>query len=195
MQRITTRKGDVTAEWRLSIDIYDRCTASPNPTAYAPAPDFFEQTKSHALNLQDQIIFTDRLRGMIGARFQATSNKAPTTSPATTRAPNPRRLPPDALAPPTTGLTPEVGVFASRPPTSFKPNGDYRMPVAESLRKWLPECPRNGTARCAPSTVFMEKLLRIWAVSSAVPCQERFASVTGWTVGSIDSCHSVTISY
>lgn len=52
------------------IDIYKPVYGQAKPNGARSGTDFFEQTKSHALNLQDQIIFTDRLRGMIGARFE-----------------------------------------------------------------------------------------------------------------------------
>ncbi|MDP1007507.1 TonB-dependent receptor domain-containing protein, partial [Klebsiella pneumoniae] len=53
-----------------AIDIYNPVYGQPKPNGTRSGTDFFEQTKSHALNLQDQIIFTDRLRGMLGARFE-----------------------------------------------------------------------------------------------------------------------------
>ncbi|MFB0621214.1 TonB-dependent receptor domain-containing protein, partial [Streptomyces sp. AGS-58] len=53
-----------------AIDLYNPVYGQAKPNGLRSGTDFFEQTKSHALNLQDQIIFTDRLRGMLGARFE-----------------------------------------------------------------------------------------------------------------------------
>ena len=79
-----------------------------------------EQTKSQALNLQDQIIFTDRLRGMLGARFEHVEQRTDdfTRNHAKSRHTH------DALtqrAGLLYQLTPQVGVFANAS-TSFKPN-------------------------------------------------------------------------
>ncbi len=72
------------------------------------------------MNLQDQIIFTERLRGMIGARFEHFEQ---TLDDFTRNAPTSRQTH-DALtqrAGLLYQLTPEVGVFANAS-TSFKPN-------------------------------------------------------------------------
>ncbi len=102
------------------IDIYNPVYGQPKPNGTRSGTDFFEQTKSHALNLQDQIIFTDRLRGMIGARFehfeQSTDDFARNHAKS--------RQTHDALtqrAGLLYQLTPHVGVFANAS-TSFKPN-------------------------------------------------------------------------
>ncbi|OIN48813.1 TonB-dependent receptor [Pseudomonas azotoformans] len=105
---------------RYSIDIYNPVYGQAKPNGLRSGTDFFEQTKSHALNLQDQIIFTDRLRGMVGARFEHfeqriddfTRNhaKAEQTHDAFTQ-----------RAGLLYQLTPQVGVFANAS-TSFKPN-------------------------------------------------------------------------
>ena len=102
-----------------AIDIYNPVYGQPKPSGTRSGTDFFEQTKSHALNLQDQIIFTDRLRGMLGARFEHFDqsiedfNGAPKSHQTH-----------DALthrAGLLYQLTPQVGVFANAS-TSFKPN-------------------------------------------------------------------------
>ena len=102
-----------------AIDIYNPVYGQPKPNGTRSGTDFFEQTKSHALNLQDQIIFTDRLRGMLGARFEHFDqsiedfNGAPKSHQTH-----------DALthrAGLLYQLTPQVGVFANAS-TSFKPN-------------------------------------------------------------------------
>ncbi|WP_353631839.1 TonB-dependent siderophore receptor [Pseudomonas canadensis] len=105
---------------RYPIDIYNPVYGKPKPNGARSGTDFFEQTKSHALNLQDQIIFTDRLRGMAGARFEHfeqsiddfTRNhaKSKQTHDAFTQ-----------RAGLLYQLTPQVGVFANAS-TSFKPN-------------------------------------------------------------------------
>ncbi|MGY1918637.1 TonB-dependent siderophore receptor [Pseudomonas tolaasii] len=103
-----------------AIDIYKPIYGQPKPNGARSGSDFFEQTKSHALNLQDQIIFTDRLRGMLGARFehfeQSTDDFARNHAKS--------RQTHDALtqrAGLLYQLTPQVGVFANAS-TSFKPN-------------------------------------------------------------------------
>ncbi|NWN49701.1 TonB-dependent siderophore receptor [Pseudomonas sp. MAFF 301514] len=114
-ERVTTIAGSPYA-----IDIYNPVYGQPKPNGQRSGTDFFEQTKSHALNLQDQIVFTDRLRGMVGARFEHfeqriddfTRNhaKAEQTHDAFTQ-----------RAGLLYQLTPQVGVFANSS-TSFKPN-------------------------------------------------------------------------
>lgn len=102
------------------IDLYNPVYGQPKPNGARSGTDFFEQTKSHALNLQDQIIFTDRLRGMIGARFEHFEQ---TLDDFTRNAPTSRQTH-DALtqrAGLLYQLTPEFGVFANAS-TSFKPN-------------------------------------------------------------------------
>lgn len=113
-ERVTAIGGD------YPIDIYKPVYGQPKPNGKRSGTDFFEQTQSHALNLQDQIIFTDRLRGMIGARFehfeQSTDDfarnhvKSRQTHDAFTQ-----------RAGLLYQLTPQVGVFANAS-TSFKPN-------------------------------------------------------------------------
>lgn len=105
---------------RYPIDLYNPVYGQPKPNGTRSGTDFFEQTKSQALNLQDQIIFTDHLRGMVGARFehfeQSTDDFARNHAKS--------RQTHDALtqrAGLLYQLTPQVGVFANAS-TSFKPN-------------------------------------------------------------------------
>lgn len=102
------------------IDLYNPAYGQPKPNGARSGTDFFEQTRSHALNLQDQIVFTDRLRGMIGARVEHFEQ---TVDDFTRNAPTSRQTH-DALtqrAGLLYQLTPEIGVFANAS-TSFKPN-------------------------------------------------------------------------
>lgn len=99
-------------------DIYNPVYGQPKPDIIS-ANDFHEHTESYALNLQDQIAFTDRLRGLIGVRLehyeQTSLNR--TSGVANTQEKD--------VATPRIGalyqLTPEVGVFANAS-TSFRPN-------------------------------------------------------------------------
>ncbi|MCS3418838.1 iron complex outermembrane receptor protein [Pseudomonas sp. BIGb0450] len=103
-----------------TIDIYNPVYGQPKPNGARSGTDFFEQVKSQALNLQDQIIFTDRLRGMIGARFEHFEQR--TNDFARNHAKSQQTH--DALtqrAGLLYQLTPEVGLFANAS-TSFKPN-------------------------------------------------------------------------
>lgn len=103
-----------------AIDIYDPVYGQPKPNGKRSGTDFFEQVKSQALNLQDQIIFTDRLRGMIGARFEHFEQHTDDFSRNHAKS----RQTHDALtqrAGLLYQLTPEVGLFANAS-TSFKPN-------------------------------------------------------------------------
>ncbi|WP_017476006.1 TonB-dependent siderophore receptor [Pseudomonas sp. PAMC 26793] len=103
-----------------AIDIYNPVYGQPKPNGKRSGTDFFEQVKSQALNLQDQIIFTDRLRGMIGARFEHVEQH--TDDFARNHAKSQQTH--DTLtqrAGLLYQLTPEVGLFANAS-TSFKPN-------------------------------------------------------------------------
>ena len=114
-ERVTAIAGS-----RYTIDLYNPVYGQPKPNGARSGTDFFEQTKSQALNLQDQILFTDRLRGMIGARvehfeqstddFTRNHTKSRQTHTALTQ-----------RAGLLYQLTPELGVFANAS-TSFKPN-------------------------------------------------------------------------
>ncbi len=102
-----------------AIDLYNPVYGQPKPNGLRTGTDFFEQTKSHAFNLQDQIIFTDRLRGMIGARFEHFDQSIEdfTGAPKSHQTHDAFTQRAGLLY----QLTPEVGVFANAS-TSFKPN-------------------------------------------------------------------------
>ncbi|WP_137974093.1 TonB-dependent siderophore receptor [Pseudomonas sp. F(2018)] len=100
------------------LNIYQPIYGAPKPPITRPN-DFHEHTESYALNLQDQIAFTERLRGLVGVRLerveQTSLNRATGVSNQQEK----------DVATPRVGLlyqlTPEVGVFANAG-TSFKPN-------------------------------------------------------------------------
>ncbi|WP_256675974.1 TonB-dependent siderophore receptor [Pseudomonas sp. Kh13] len=100
------------------LDIYNPVYGQPKP-ALTRANDFFEHTESQALNLQDQIAFSERLRGLVGVRLERVEQTAlnRTSGVSNTQAKD--------VATPRIGLlyqlTPQVGVFANAS-TSFKPN-------------------------------------------------------------------------
>ncbi len=100
------------------LDIYNPVYGQPKP-ALTRANDFHEHTESYALNLQDQIAFTDRLRGLVGIRLEHVEQTALNRA---TRISNSQEK---DVATPRLGLlyqlTPELGVFANAS-TSFKPN-------------------------------------------------------------------------
>jgi iron complex outermembrane recepter protein len=113
-ERVTNTAGSPYA-----IDIYQPVYGQPKPNGARSGTDFFEHVESRAINLQDQIVITDKLRAMVGARlehfeqsiddFTRDSTSKQTHDEVTYRA----------------GLlyqfTPELGVFANAS-TSFKPN-------------------------------------------------------------------------
>ncbi|MBX9405151.1 TonB-dependent siderophore receptor [Pseudomonas baetica] len=113
-ERVTTFAGSPYA-----IDIYRPIYGQPKPDGARSGTDFFEHVESHALNLQDQIVFTDKLRGMIGARFEHFDQRIDDkTRNASSRQSH------DALtqrAGLLYQLTPNTGLFANAS-TSFKPN-------------------------------------------------------------------------
>ncbi|MBD9417303.1 TonB-dependent siderophore receptor [Pseudomonas sp. PDM16] len=100
------------------LDIYKPVYGAPKPPITKPN-DFHEHTESYALNLQDQIAFSERLRGLVGVRLERVEQ---TSLNRTTRVSNEQEK---DVATPRVGLlyqlTPEVGVFANAG-TSFKPN-------------------------------------------------------------------------
>lgn len=104
---------------RSTIDIYDPVYGRPRPSGARSGSDAHEQVQSHALNLQDQIAFSERLRGVLGMRIerfdQSIDNKATGVRSSQQH---------DALtqrAGLLYQLTPTVGLFANAA-TSFKPN-------------------------------------------------------------------------
>lgn len=113
-ERVTTISGSPYA-----IDIYQPIYGQPKPDGARLGSDFYEQVKSQALNLQDQIVFTEKLRGLIGARFEHIEQQI---DDYTTYTKGQQRHDEVTYR---TGLlyqlTPDVGVFANAS-TSFKPN-------------------------------------------------------------------------
>ncbi|MFK7698995.1 TonB-dependent siderophore receptor [Pseudomonas caspiana] len=116
-ERVTNTAGSPYA-----IDIYQPVYGQPKPNGVRSGTDFFEHVESQALNLQDQIVFTDKLRGMIGARFEHFEQS---TDDYTRSVTNKQQH--DALTY-RTGLLyqliPQVGLFANAS-TSFKPNNGF----------------------------------------------------------------------
>lgn len=113
-ERVTTIAGSPYA-----IDIDQPVYGQPKPGGAGSGTDFFEHVESRALNLQDQILFTDTLRGMLGARLERFEQSIDDhTRNSTSRQHH------DALtqrAGLLYQLTPEIGLFANAS-TSFKPN-------------------------------------------------------------------------
>ena len=113
-ERVTTIAGGPYA-----IDIYNPVYGQPKPDSARSGTDFFEHVESHALNLQDQIVFNEKLRGMLGVRFEHFEQNIDDHSRNTTS-----RQTHDALtqrAGLLYQLTPDTGLFANAS-TSFKPN-------------------------------------------------------------------------
>ena len=105
---------------RYAIDIHEPVYGQPKPDGVRSGTDFYAQTKSQALNLQDQIVFTERLRGMLGVRLEHVEQRTDDYARNHTKS----RQAHDALtqrAGLLYQLTPAVGVFANAS-TSFKPN-------------------------------------------------------------------------
>ena len=113
-ERVTTIAGSPYA-----VDIDQPVYGQPKPGGARSGTDFFEHVESRALNLQDQILFTDTLRGMLGARLERFEQSIDDhTRNSTSRQHH------DALtqrAGLLYQLTPEIGLFANAS-TSFKPN-------------------------------------------------------------------------
>ena len=113
-ERVTTIAGSPYA-----IDIDQPVYGQPKPGGARSGTDFFEHVESRALNLQDQILFTDTWRGMLGARLERFEQGIDDHTRNTTN-----RQQHDALtqrAGLLYQLTPEIGLFANAS-TSFKPN-------------------------------------------------------------------------
>lgn len=100
------------------LDIYHPVYGQPKP-ALASKNDFFEHTESVALNLQDQIVFSDNWRGLLGVRLERIEQHSLNRTTAVDNQQD------KDVATPRFGLlyqlTPQVGVFANAS-TSFKPN-------------------------------------------------------------------------
>ncbi|WP_079227358.1 TonB-dependent siderophore receptor [Pseudomonas putida] len=102
-----------------AIDIFNPVYGQSKPGGIGSGPDYLEHVESRALNLQDQIIFTENLRGMIGARYEHIDQQIDSRANNTTQ-----KQRHDAFtqrAGLLYQLTPQVGVFANAS-TSFKPN-------------------------------------------------------------------------
>lgn len=101
------------------LDIYHPVYGQDKPPL-ASTNDFFEHSESHALNLQDQITFTERLRGLVGVRLEHLERRALNRGTGVSQEQE------NDVATPRAGLlyqlTPEIGLFANAS-TSFKPNG------------------------------------------------------------------------
>ena len=113
-ERVTTIAGSPYA-----VDIDQPVYGQPKPGGARSGTDFFEHVESRALNLQDKILFTDTLRGMLGARLERFEQGIDDHTRNTTN-----RQQHDALtqrAGLLYQLTPEIGLFANAS-TSFKPN-------------------------------------------------------------------------
>ena len=113
-ERVTTIAGSPYA-----VDIDQPVYGQPKPGGARSGTDFFEHVESRALNLQDQILFTDTWRGMLGARLERFEQGIDDHTRNTTN-----RQQHDALtqrAGLLYQLTPEIGLFANAS-TSFKPN-------------------------------------------------------------------------
>ncbi len=99
-------------------DIHNPAYGQPKPPIVNPN-DFHEHTESYALNLQDQIAFSERWSGLLGVRLERFEQTALDRS---TRSSNEQAK---EVATPRAGvlyqLTPELGVFANAS-MSFKPN-------------------------------------------------------------------------
>ncbi|MBX8534848.1 TonB-dependent siderophore receptor [Pseudomonas cichorii] len=105
-----------------AIDIYNPVYGQAKPNGVRTGTDFFEHVESRALNLQDQIVFTDKLRGMIGVRYEHFDQQIDDYTPTATNPTSRQRH--DAFtqrAGLIYQLTPQVGLFANAS-TSFKPN-------------------------------------------------------------------------
>ncbi|WP_445323841.1 TonB-dependent siderophore receptor [Pseudomonas sp. EL_65y_Pfl2_R95] len=114
-ERVTTISGAP-----YPIDIYQPVYGQPKPDGARLGSDFHEQVKSQALNLQDQIVFSEKLRGLIGARFEHVDQQIDDyTTNATSQQRHDEVTYRSGLL---YQLTPAVGVFANAS-TSFKPNG------------------------------------------------------------------------
>ncbi|WP_426115091.1 TonB-dependent siderophore receptor [Pseudomonas sp. DSP3-2-2] len=102
-----------------AIDIYQPVYGQPKPNGVRSGTDFYEHVESQALNLQDQIVFTERLRGMVGARFEHFDQQIDDfTKNATSQQRHDELTYRAGLL---YQLTPKLGVFANAS-TSFKPN-------------------------------------------------------------------------
>jgi len=100
------------------LDVFNPVYGRPKPVL-ANKNDFFDHTESYAINLQDQIVFSERWRGLVGIRLERIEQHALNRSTGVDNVQE------KDVATPRIGalyqLTPQVGVFANAS-TSFKPN-------------------------------------------------------------------------
>lgn len=101
------------------IDIFNPVYGQPRPTGVRSGTDFREHVRSHALNLQDQLVFSEKLRGMLGVRYEHFDQGIAdyTTGTRSTQRQDAFTQRAGLLY----QLTPQWGVFANAS-TSFKPN-------------------------------------------------------------------------
>ncbi|WP_422600967.1 TonB-dependent siderophore receptor [Pseudomonas sp.] len=104
---------------RSTIDIYDPLYGRPHPDGARSGSDAHEQVQSQALNLQDQIAFSDRLRGLIGVRIEHFEQSIDNRVNGARSQQNHDAITQRAGL--LYQLTPAVGLFANAS-TSFKPN-------------------------------------------------------------------------
>lgn len=104
------------------IDIYRPVYGQPKPNGQRSGTDFFTQVKSQALNLQDQIVFTERLRGVVGMRLEHVEQRSEdfTRNGAKSQKTHDVMTQRAGLL---YQLTPQVGLFANAS-TSFKPQSE-----------------------------------------------------------------------
>lgn len=113
-ERVTTIAGSPYA-----IDIYHPVYGQPKPNGARSGTDFYGHVESQALNLQDQIVFNDKLRGMVGVRFEHFEQSTDDfTRDATSKQQHDELTYRTGLL---YQLTPHIGLFANAS-TSFKPN-------------------------------------------------------------------------
>jgi iron complex outermembrane receptor protein len=113
-ERVTTIAGSTYA-----IDLYDPIYGQAKPNGKRSGTDLFEHIESQALNLQDQIVFSERLRGVIGMRYEHFDQQVEDFT--TDKRSRQRQDDVTQRAGLLYQLTPELGVFANVS-TSFKPN-------------------------------------------------------------------------
>ncbi|WP_332820562.1 TonB-dependent siderophore receptor [Pseudomonas sp.] len=104
---------------RSTIDIYDPLYGRPRPDGARSGSDAHEQVQSQALNLQDQIAFSERLRGLIGVRIERFEQTIDNQVNGARSQQNHDAITQRAGL--LYQLTPAVGLFANAS-TSFKPN-------------------------------------------------------------------------
>jgi iron complex outermembrane receptor protein len=102
-----------------AIDLYQPRYGQPAPNGARSGTDFAERLRSRALTLQDQIAFTERLRGLLGVRYEHLEQRLEDFTLGATR--QQRHDPLTYRAGLLYQFSESVGVFANVS-TSFKPN-------------------------------------------------------------------------